>query len=118
MIAHTNSLAEGWHFSAGPYRAAKAALRMDTYRMEYADSGIRFISIYPGFVATAATQGDGIPAPTEVSEDAAVTELLAALSAERNAHTFSRITGSAVAVGRMMPERLRHAILRRVVTAP
>ncbi|WP_433379464.1 SDR family NAD(P)-dependent oxidoreductase [Actinoplanes sp. CA-142083] len=72
LIAHTNSLAGliGVPMQ-GPYSAAKAAVRilLDTYRTELRGSGIRFLAIYPGFVATDRTHDDGIPAPFEISTE-------------------------------------------------
>lgn len=115
-IAHTNSLA-GWYGIPlqGPYSAAKAALRVlfDTYRIEYADTGIRFLSIYPGFVGTEATVGDGMPAPGEISEEQGASHIVDALLGSRASYSFPRSTTAAVHGGRLLPTRVRHAVLRR-----
>ena len=120
VIAHTNSLA-GWYAIPlqGPYSAAKAALRVlfDAYRIEYAGSGIRFVSIYPGFVATESTQGDGMPAPGEISEDQAAEQVLRAMVSGRHAHSFPRAMSTLVALGRVLPPKLRHRVLKKVVPA-
>lgn len=72
LVVHTNSLAGliGVPLQ-GPYCAAKGAakLLMDTCRLEFAEFGIKFITIFPGFVATEATQDDGMPASMEISAD-------------------------------------------------
>ncbi|WP_280438061.1 SDR family NAD(P)-dependent oxidoreductase [Nocardia carnea] len=117
-IAHTNSLA-GWYGIPlqGPYSAAKAALRVlfDTYRAEYARSGIHFVSIYPGFVRTDATIGDGMPAPGEIDEDTAAEHMIRAVIGRGESYSFPRSTAGLVGVGRIIPARARRAILRRLL---
>lgn len=91
LVAHTNSLAGFLGVPLqGPYSAAKGALRLliDTCRVEFAPLGIRFVSVYPGFVATAQTANDGMPAPLEISEDEAVRHMLRALGRERRDYLF------------------------------
>jgi NAD(P)-dependent dehydrogenase (short-subunit alcohol dehydrogenase family) len=91
LVGHTNSLAGFLGVPLqGPYSAAKGAamLLIDTCRVEFRKYGIRFITVYPGFVATATTQGDGMPAPLEMSEDKAVSHILYALKAERADYLF------------------------------
>jgi NADP-dependent 3-hydroxy acid dehydrogenase YdfG len=91
VLAHTNSLAGFLGVPLqGPYSAAKGALRLlfDTCRLEFAPFGIRFISIYPGFVATEATASDGMPAPLEISEAQAVDHILFALRKQRSDYLF------------------------------
>lgn len=84
-IVHTNS---GAGFIGvplqGPYCAAKGAARLliDTARIEYAHLGVKFTTLYPGFVATEATQGDGMPAPDEISEQEAVDYMIEAIRRE------------------------------------
>ena len=84
-VVHTNS---GAGFIGvplqGPYSAAKAAARLliDTARVEFAPFGIKFTTLYPGFVATQATQGDGMPAPDEISEEEAVNYMIEAIRGE------------------------------------
>ncbi|GJO49952.1 short-chain dehydrogenase [Mycobacterium marinum] len=120
VIAHTNSLA-GWYAVPlqGPYSAAKAALRVlfDAYRIEYAGSGVRFVSIYPGFVATEATEGDGMPAPGEISEQEAAEHVLRALSSGRESYSFPRAMSTLVGLGRLLPTTLRRKVIKKVVTS-
>jgi len=81
LVAHTNSLASFIGVPLqGPYSAAKGATRLlfDTCRIEFAEYGIKFTSIYPGFVATEATKNDGMPAPFEISEDKAADHIICA----------------------------------------
>ena len=117
IVAHTNSLA-GWYGIPlqGPYSAAKAALRVlfDTYRIEYAKSGIRFVSIYPGFVRTESTVGDGMAAPGEIDEVAAAAHMIRAVVTGRESYSFPWSTAALVGFGRVIPVRARNAILGRM----
>ncbi|MFP3614498.1 SDR family NAD(P)-dependent oxidoreductase [Paraburkholderia sp. SIMBA_050] len=91
LVAQTNSLAGLLGVPLqGPYCAAKGALRLliDTCRLEFAPFGIRFVSVYPGFVATEATASDGMPAPLEISEEKAVQHIMYALRRARSDYLF------------------------------
>ena len=86
LIAHTNSLAGFLGLpEQGPYSAAKSACRIliDTCRIELADDNIRFVSVHPGFVATERVADDGIPAPLEISEQAAADHIIWAMEKEK-----------------------------------
>ena len=114
VIAHTNSLAGFLGVPLqGPYSAAKGALRLlvDTCRVEFADDGIEFVSIYPGFIATDATVGDGMPAPFELSEEAAAARILRAIRAGRWDYSFPFPTSFLAKLGTVLPKRLVVAIL-------
>lgn len=118
VVAQTNSLAGYLGVPLqGPYSAAKGALRLlfDTCRIEFAGYGIRFISTYPGFVATAATANDGMPAPLEISEARAVEHILWALRHERMDHLFPFSLRWLVRLARVLPKGLTNRILRREV---
>ena len=85
LVVHTNSLGGFYGVPLqGPYCAAKAAARLliDTCRIEFEQFGIRFVSLYPGFIATEATKGDGMPAPGEISEEEAVNLMVDAIRRE------------------------------------
>ena len=85
LVVQTNSLAGFYGVPLqGPYSAAKAAARLliDTCRIEFEQFGIRFVSLYPGFIATEATKGDGMPAPGEISEEEAVNYMVEAIRRE------------------------------------
>lgn len=115
-IAHTNSLA-GWYGIPlqGPYFAAKGALRIlfDTYRIEFSGSGIKFLSIYPGFVRTQATLHDGMEAPGEIDEDSAARHIVEAMLIGRDGYSFPRSTATLVGIGRALPAQVRRNILGR-----
>ncbi len=116
VIAHTNSLAGFLGVPLqGPYSAAKGALRLlvDTCRVEFADDGIEFISIYPGFIATEATVGDGMPAPFELSEEEAVARILKAIRSRRWDYAFPFPTNFLAKLATILPKRLAVAILGR-----
>ena len=116
VIAHTNSLAGFLGVPLqGPYSAAKGALRLlvDTCRVEFADDGIEFVSIYPGFIATEATDGDGMPAPFELSEEEAAARILKAIRAGRWDYSFPFPTSFLAKLGAVLPKRIAVSILGR-----
>ncbi len=118
VVVATNSLAGLLGVPLqGPYCAAKAALKLliDTCRVEFAEFGIRFVSVYPGFIATEATAGDGMPAPLQMSEDRAVDHLLRALQGRCMDYAFPRPMAALVWLANALPKRLVVRILRRDV---
>ncbi|MFC3685581.1 SDR family NAD(P)-dependent oxidoreductase [Hydrogenophaga luteola] len=120
LVAQTNSLA-GWLGVPlqGPYSAAKGALRLliDTCRVEFGPLGIRFVSLYPGFVATEATANDGMPAPLALSEAQAVDHIVRALRREPLDHLFPFSMAWLVRLALLLPKRWTTRILRREVPA-
>jgi NAD(P)-dependent dehydrogenase (short-subunit alcohol dehydrogenase family) len=118
LVAQTNSLAGFLGVPMqGPYSAAKGALRLliDTCRIEFGSYGIRFVSVYPGFVATEATANDGMPAPLEMSEARAVDHIIRALRRERMDHLFPWPMGWLVRLSLVLPKWLTTRILRNDV---
>lgn len=114
-VVHTNSLAGFLGIPLqGPYSAAKGATRLliDTCRLEFAEFGIKFLNVYPGFVATQATQNDGMPAPLEISEDKAARLIIKAMRKGKRDYLFPWYMGYLVRLGTMLPGRLRDLILR------
>lgn len=121
LVAQTNSLA-GWLGVPlqGPYSAAKGALRLliDTCRVEFEPLGVRFVSVYPGFVATEATANDGMPAPLELSEAQAVGHIVHALRREPLDYLFPFSMRWLVRLALLLPKRWSTHILRRELPAP
>jgi NAD(P)-dependent dehydrogenase (short-subunit alcohol dehydrogenase family) len=118
VVAVTSSLAGLLPLpEQGPYSAAKGALRLliDTARLEYADRGITFVSLYPGFVATERVLSDDLDKSSMITTEQAVSEMLSAIAAGKHDHLFPRSTAAQVRVGMLAPARLRDAILRRRV---
>jgi len=118
FVAHTNSLAGFLGVPLqGPYSAAKGAVRllMDTCRVEFAGYGIKFISIYPGFVATEKTRGDGMPAPLEISEEKAANHILYALRREKADYLFPMVMRWLIRLARVLPKPVVNRILAREV---
>lgn len=106
-VGHTNSLAGFLGVPLqGPYSAAKGAamLLIDTCRVEFKPHGIKFITVYPGFVATEKTQGDGMPAPLEISEDKAVDHILYALRAEKADYLFPVSMRALIRLAQILPK--------------
>jgi len=118
MITHMNSLATYFGIPMqGDYAAAKAAGRifLETARIELAHFGLDHIkiqTIHPGFVDTEAVSEDGIPAPNEISEEAAAAFVLKGIQKELRENRFPRGTSLSVRVGRIAPYWLRSRILR------
>jgi NADP-dependent 3-hydroxy acid dehydrogenase YdfG len=107
LIAHTNSLAGFLGLpQQGPYSAAKAACRilMDTCRVELANHNIRFVSVYPGFVATDRVAADGIPAPLEISEQAAAKHIIYAMEKEKRDYLFPPSMRWLIRLARVLPK--------------
>lgn len=90
-VGHTNSLAGFLGVPLdGPYSAAKGAamLLIDTCRVEFARYGIRFTTVYPGFVATEVTANDSMPTPFEISTEKADDHIIYALRQEKQGYLF------------------------------
>ena len=120
VIAHTNSLAGFLGLPMqGPYSASKAAGRilMDTCRTELKSSNIRFVSLYPGFVATARVENDGIPSPFEISEEYAANCVIRGITREQPDYLFPRTTGGLIRLARILPKRVTSYILSKAVPA-
>jgi short-subunit dehydrogenase len=118
LIAHTNSLAGFLGLPMqGPYSAAKAAGRilMDSCRIELKPFGLKFVSIYPGFVATERVQSDGIPSPFEISEVDAAKHVVRALEKEKADYLFPFMTASLIRLARILPKSLTSKLLEKSV---
>lgn len=118
LIAHTNSLAGFIGLPMqGPYSAAKAAGRMlmDSCRIELKPFGLKFVSIYPGFVATARVKSDGIPSPFEISEVDAAKHVIRALEKEKPDYLFPLLTANLIRLARVLPKSLTNKLLAKAV---
>ncbi len=118
LVVHTNSLAGFLGIPLqGPYSAAKGATRLliDTCRLEFAGFGIKFINLYPGFIATEITKNDGMDAPLEISEEKAAEHILYALKKEKNNYSFPFTMGALVKVALILPQSFVNFILKRDV---
>lgn len=116
LVVQTNSLAGFLGVTLqGPYSAAKGALRLliDTCRIEFGGRGIRFLSLYPGFVATAQTANDGMPAPLEISEAAAVNHMLYAMRSQRWDYLFPWPMRWLIRLARVLPKSVTLWVLRK-----
>ncbi len=117
MISHVNSLASYFGIPMqGDYTAAKGAARLffETARMELQHFGIEHIklqTIHPGFVATQATQDDGIPSPGEISEEEAAKYILKGIKKELRENRFPPGISLATRIGRIAPFWLKTRII-------
>lgn len=115
LVAHTNSLAGFLGVPLqGPYCAAKAASRLliDTCRIEFGSYGIKFVTVYPGFVASEVTANDGMPAPFQISEERAADHILFALRRERSDYLFPFVMRWLIRLARVLPKALTNRLLR------
>jgi len=118
LVAHTNSLAGFIGVPLqGPYSAAKGAARLllDTCRLEFAQYGIRFTSIYPGFVATEVTKNDGMPAPLEISEEKGAQQIVYALQREKRDYLFPFVMRWLIRLALVLPKPVLNWVLKREV---
>eukprot|EP00439_Symbiodinium_sp_Y106_P088080 s1_g616.t1 len=119
-VVHTNSLAGliGVPLQ-GPYCAGKGAakLLLDTCRVEFAEFGIKFITIYPGFVATEATANDGMPAPQEISEEAGAAHIIKAMKKGKPEYFFPWRMAKLAQFGRLLPASMVDRLLKDDVPA-
>jgi len=117
MIVHMNSQASFFGVPMqGDYTAAKSAARifLETARMELKHFGINHIAIqtvHPGFVATAAVAGDGIPTPAQISEEEAARYVLRGLRKEMRENLFPFGMRCATRFGQVAPYWLLTKIL-------
>lgn len=116
-FVHTNSLASLLGVPRqGPYGAAKVAGRLliDAARTELSREGLRFTSLFPGFVATERIANDGLPKPFQITvEQAARRSIQAIERQERNAY-FPRSITTLIRVLQLLPSPIREATLRQM----
>jgi short-subunit dehydrogenase len=109
MIAHMNSQATYFGIPMqGDYTAAKSAARifLETARMELKHFGYNHIviqTIHPGFVDTAASRGDGIPAPNQISEEKTAEYVLKGIKKEMRENIFPPGMKFATKFGKVSP---------------
>lgn len=115
-IAHINSLAGFLGLpQQGPYSAAKAACRMlmDACRAELGGRGLRFVSLYPGFVRTRRVEGYGTPIPFSISEEQGARLLLKGLESRRSDYLFPGPLSWLIRLARLLPKPLLTCLLNR-----
>jgi short-subunit dehydrogenase len=88
---------------------------MDSCRIELKPFGLKFVSIYPGFVATERVKGDGIPSPFEISEVDAAKHVVRALEKEKADYLFPFMTASLIRLARILPKSLTSKLLEKSV---
>jgi len=117
-IAHTNSLAGFIGLPMqGPYSAAKAAARllMDSCRIELEPEGLKFISLYPGFVQTARVNQYDMPAPFAISETRGAELMLKGLLSGRDDYLFPGPLSWLIRLARILPTFISKPLLRRAL---
>lgn len=114
-IAYTGSPAGFFGLpKSGPYSASKAAGRVlfDTCRIELADSGIRFVALYPGFTRTPGLDESEVPVSALViNADRAAREMARAIAAGRDHTIFPKRIRFLIGLARLLPEPIRRRLL-------
>lgn len=117
-IAYTSSPAGFFGLpKSGGYSAAKAAGRtlLDAARIELGQSGIHFVTLYPGFTYTESMDPDAVPFKWLILQpERAVREMLWAIETGRSHHVFPRRIAWPIRFGRLLPEPLRRRLLQLV----
>jgi len=101
----------------GPYSAAKSATRIliDTCRLEFAEFGIKFSNIYPGFVATETSRNDGLNTPNEISIEQAAEHIIYALRKEKANYLFPLKMRWLIRLALLLPQPVLNWFLKRYV---
>ena len=116
MIVHMNSLAGLRAIPMqGPYSAAKGAARilMETCRMEYRDTEIKFLTIYPGYVRTERVMKYEHNKPFSLSEYQAVDHIIKAIQKEKNEYAFPFVMRWAIRLLNVLPKKVSTYILMK-----
>ncbi len=115
VIVYTSSPAGCFGLpKSGPYGAAKAAgrLLLDSCRIELRGSKIRFLTLYPGFTYTDALDPKEVPLKALIiTKERAAREMLRAIAKGRQGHMFPKRIRYPIALGRLLPTRLRNWLL-------
>ncbi len=88
---------------------------MDTCRIELAQWNIKFLSLYPGFVATERVSDDGIPAPFEISEYSAARHIIHAMEKEKQDYLFPFSLRWLIRLARILPKPMVAAISKKMM---
>ncbi|MFW2386775.1 MAG: SDR family NAD(P)-dependent oxidoreductase [Polyangiales bacterium] len=114
MIVHTNSLAGFLGLPMqGPYSAAKAAARilMDTCRIELRSYNLKFVSVHPGFIKTAAQLTYDQPMPMALSEEQAAKHMVRAMEKGSRDYMFPWVYKMLIKLAGILPKGLLGKIL-------
>lgn len=93
---------------AGAYAASKAALisYLESLRVELAHTGIRVVTICPGYVATPMTAANPYPMPFLMSADVAADKIVSAIERGRSYAVIPWQMAIVARVLRVLPDRL------------
>jgi NAD(P)-dependent dehydrogenase (short-subunit alcohol dehydrogenase family) len=102
------------------YCASKAAQTrlLDSLRMDLAASGVRVLSVHPGFVATAMADHSEFKMPFKVSVARSTREILGAIRRGSSRHGFPWTMAWISRLSRLVPERAYCWLMPRLGGAP
>ncbi|MHC1736483.1 MAG: SDR family NAD(P)-dependent oxidoreductase [Ignavibacteriaceae bacterium] len=116
IIAGVSSLAEGRGFPrSGYYSASKAAasIYLESLRNEFYSSGIKVITIKPGFVKTPMTDKNEFKMPFLMPVEKGVSIIIKGIEKEKRIIQFPRITVFGTRLLKLMPDFIFDRISRR-----
>ncbi len=115
LIAHTSSPAGYFGLPmSGPYSAAKAAGRvlLESARIDLKGTGVRVVTLLPGFVIANGTDRDDVPVKALlIGLDRAVREMVRGMESGRAQHLFPKRIWVLIQLARLLPEPLRRWLL-------
>ena len=116
-IAYTGSPAGEFGLpKSGPYSAAKAGARVlfDTFRIEHAGTGVRFVGLFPGFTHTDALDPREVPVKSLIIDvDRAVAEMTWAIERGARRHMFPKRMRWLINFAKALPDAWREWVLSR-----
>jgi len=105
---------------AGAYSASKAAAinYLESLRVELRSSGVRVLTLLPGYIDTPMTRGNPYPMPFLLTCEAAAPRLVRAISGRRAVAVIPWQMAIVARVMRAMPVRLYDALISRAPRKP
>ena len=88
---------------------------MDACRLELREQNIKFVSLYPGFVATERVASDGIPAPFEISEAVAAKHVIKGIEREKPDYLFPFVMKLLIRLAGILPKPVTGYLLLRAI---
>ncbi len=116
MIVHINSLAGLRAIPMqGPYSAAKGAARllMETCRMEFQNTNIKFSTIHPGYVETERVLKYDKAMPFSISAEKAANKIISAIERQKEVYAFPFIMNLVIKLLNLLPRKLTSYILMK-----
>ncbi len=118
IIAHTNSMSKFVPVPGmGPYGAAKNASSylMDVCRIELSKTNIKFLNIYPGFVASNGPRDEVPVQALVIDNDRAVKEFIHAIEKEKQNYLFPKRLALLIRIAGLLPKSAVTSLMKKMV---